>query len=71
MSQFLRVIPERRAANDRRKIVSIQRFFYKGPERRKAPYERRSQNERRDGWIRISKWSSTRFHDLKISKYLH
>ncbi len=26
--------------------------------------------ERRDGWVRISKWSSVNLHDLKISKYL-
>jgi hypothetical protein len=29
------------------------------------------QEERRDGWVRISKWSSAKLHDLKISKYLH
>jgi hypothetical protein len=29
------------------------------------------QEERRDGWVRINKWSSAKLHDLKISKYLH
>jgi hypothetical protein len=32
--------------------------------------DRRSQEERRDGWVRISKWSSVNLHGLKISKYL-
>ena len=71
MPQILRIIPERRAGKDRRRIFSMHRFFHRGPERRKALHERRSQEERRDGWVRISKWSSTKLHDLKISKYLH
>ncbi len=70
MSQVLRIIPERRTGKDRRKIFSLHRFFYKGPERRKALHDRRLQEERRDGWIRISRWSSVDLHDLKISKYL-
>jgi hypothetical protein len=32
--------------------------------------DRRSQEERRDGWVRISKWSSANLPDLKISKFL-
>jgi hypothetical protein len=71
MPQVLRIIPERRNAKDRRRIFSLHRFFYKGPERRKALNDRRVQEERRDGWIRVSKWSSAKLHDLKISKYLH
>jgi hypothetical protein len=71
MSQVLRIIPERRTGNDRRRVFSLHRFFYKGSERRKAIHDRRAKEERRDGWIRISKWSSTKLHDLKISRYLH
>ena len=71
MSQVLRIIPERRTGKDRRRIFSLHRFFHKGPERRKAMQDRRSQEERRGGWIRISRWSSVNLHDLKISKYLH
>lgn len=71
MAQVLRIIPERRTGKDRRRIFSLHRFFHKGPERRKAMQDRRSQKERRDGWIRINKWSSVNLHDLKISKYLH
>ena len=70
MPQALRIIPERRDGKDRRRIFSLHRFFYKGPERRKALQDRRSYEERRDGWVRISKWSSVNLHDLKISKFL-
>ena len=71
MQQPLRIIPERRTGKDRRKIFSLHRFFHKGPERRKALHDRRLLEERRDGWVRISKWSSVNLHDLKISKFLH
>jgi hypothetical protein len=71
MPKALRIIPERRTGKDRRRIFSLHRFFYKGSERRKALHDRRLQEERRDGWIRISKWSSVNLQDLKISKYLH
>jgi hypothetical protein len=70
MSQVLRIIPERRTGKDRRKIFSLHRFFYTGSERRKALHDRRLQEERRDGWVRISRWSSVNIRDLKISKYL-
>lgn len=71
MSQALRIIPERRTGRDRRRIFSLHRFFHRGSERRKASKDRRSHEERRDGWVRVSRWSSTKLHDLKISKYLH
>ncbi len=71
MPQVLRIIPERRTGKDRRRIFRLHRFFYKGSERRKALQDQRSQEERRDGWVRINKWSSAKLHDLKISKYLH
>ena len=70
MPEVFRKFPERRTGKDRRRIFNILRFFYHGPERRKALHDRRSQEERRDGWIRISKWSSVNLHDLKIFKYL-
>jgi hypothetical protein len=71
MPQVLRIIPERRAGKDRRRIFSLHRFFYKGSERRKVPQDRRLLEERRDGWVRISKWSSVNLQDLKIAKYVH
>jgi hypothetical protein len=70
MPQVLRITPERRTGKDRRRIFSLHSYFFKGPERRKALRDRRSQEERRDGWVRISKWSSVNLHDLKIFKYL-
>ena len=70
MPEVFRIFPERRIGKDRRKIFNLHRFFYNGPERRKALRDRRLQEERRDGWIRISKWSSVNLHNLKISKYL-
>jgi len=70
MPEVLRIFPERRTGKDRRRIFSMHRFYYKGPERRKALHDRRSQEERRDGWVRINKWSSVNLPDLKIAKYL-
>ena len=70
MPHVLRIIPERRTGKDRRRIFSLHRFFRKDLERRKALHDRRKREERRDGRIRISKWSSAKLQDLKISKYL-
>ena len=70
MHQILRAIPERRSYKDRRRGYNLRRFLYDGSERRKTLYDRRSQKERRYGWIRISKWSSVKLSELKISKYL-
>ena len=66
MPEVFRRFPERRTGKDRRKIFGLHRLFYKGPEKRKALEDRRSQKERRDGWVRISKWSSVNLRDLKI-----
>jgi hypothetical protein len=49
--------------------MQIQRFFFKGLERRGAN-DRRENEERRRGWIRVSKWSSAPLADLKIGKFL-
>jgi hypothetical protein len=70
MPEVFRRLPDRRSGKDRRKIFGLQRFFYKGPERRKASQDRRKRKERREGWIRISKWSSVNLRNLIISKYL-
>jgi hypothetical protein len=70
MPEAFRRFPERRTGKDRRRIFNLHRFFYKGPERRKALQDRRSKEERRDGWVRTNKWSSVNLNDLKISKYL-
>ena len=59
-----------RSGKDRRRIISLKRFLYKGRERREAINDRRSQEERRNGWVRIDRWSSAYLPDLKIAKYL-
>ncbi len=70
MPEVFRRVPERRTGKERRRVFSVHRFFYEGLERRKTLRDRRSRKERRDGWVRINKWSSVNLHDLKISKYL-
>jgi hypothetical protein len=61
---------DRRSGKDRRKVLSLHRLRYKGSDRRTLK-ERRSKIERRDGWVKIGKWSSVKMQDLKIAKYLH
>jgi hypothetical protein len=64
-----RSFSDRRSGKDRRKSFSLRRFLYKGPERR-VQHDRRSLLERRDGYIKIDKWSSVKVRDLKLAKYL-
>jgi hypothetical protein len=59
-----------RSGKDRRRIISLHRFLFKGPERRKTINDRRSSEERRQGWVRVDKWSSVHLSSLKIAKYL-
>jgi len=70
MYALKRNLSDRRSGKARRKVFSLHRFFHKGPQRRRLQ-DRRSPEERRDGWVRISKWSSVKMQDLKIAKYLH
>jgi hypothetical protein len=64
-----RAFLERRSGHERRRKLQIQRFFFKGLERRGAN-DRRNKTERRRGWIRVSKWSSAPLAELKIAKFL-
>ena len=48
---------DRRSGEDRRDAYDLDYFPDGGIERRSGK-ERRQQNERRDDWARISKWSS-------------
>ena len=68
MPRSKRAFIERRTGRDRRRFLSLRRLRYSGPNRRCR--ERRNPDERRHGWIRISKWSSAPFKDLKIAKFL-
>jgi len=70
MYALKRSFSDRRSGKDRRRILSLHRLRYKGSERR-ALNGRRSKIERRDGWVRVSKWSSVKMKNLKIAKYLH
>ena len=70
MDSVKRNFSDRRSGKDRRKILSLRRLRYKGPERR-VLRNRRSKIERRDGWVKIGKWSSVKMQDLKIARYLH
>ena len=69
MPEIKRVSSERRSGKNRRRIISLHRFFYNGSERRELK-DRRTNTERRDGWVRIGKWSSVEMQGLKIAKYL-
>jgi hypothetical protein len=69
MFALKRRLTDRRSGKDRRKILSLHRLRYKGSERRISA-ERRYLIERRDGWVRIGKWSSVKIQSLKFAKYL-
>ena len=69
MYALKRSFTDRRSGKDRRRILSLHRLRYKGSERR-ALNKRRLEIERRDGWVRVSRWSSVKMQDLKIAKYL-
>ena len=69
MTKIDRAFTERRSGKDRRRIIQIKRFFFKGNDRRSVT-DRRSKKERRAGWIRITKWSSVPLSKLKIAKFL-
>ena len=69
MSTIDRADIDRRSAADRRRVYDLDHFQNGGIERRKRK-ERRSQIERRDGWIRISSWTSVNLQDLKFEELL-
>jgi hypothetical protein len=69
MDRVKRSFSDRRSGKDRRKILSLRHLRYKGSARRTL-MDRRSKIERRDGWVKIGKWSSVKIQYLKISKYL-
>jgi hypothetical protein len=69
MFKIERAFKERRSGKDRRRFFSLNRLRYKGPERR-VRKNRRSHPERRDGYVKIDKWSSVKLRDLKLAKFL-
>jgi hypothetical protein len=68
MPEIRREFIERRGGRNRRRFPLLSRIGYSGPDRRRR--ERRAVGERREGWIRVTKWSSAPLKDLKIAKYL-
>ena len=61
---------DRRSGKERRKIFNRITFFLKGGVERRRVKERRSEDERRRGWVRVDKWSSVFLKNLMISKFL-
>lgn len=73
MTEFDRSTIDRRSGKDRRRKLSLARFTYKGVDRQQEKRnlgERRSKTERRQGWVRVSKWTSVCLEKLKIAKFL-
>ena len=62
---------DRRSTKDRRRRrpYHLACLAYRGSERR-SHQDRRSQAERRAGWVRVTKWSSVYLKHLTISKFL-
>jgi hypothetical protein len=50
-------IVDRRFGGERRRMYNLD-YFLKGGVERRSWKERRKKDERREGWMRISKWSS-------------
>ena len=50
---------DRRSGDDRRQVYDSDYFLNGGVDRRSGK-DRRQQGERRDGYIRVTKWSSVR-----------
>lgn len=67
MSVIERKAIDRRSPADRRIAYDLDYFQNGGTERRKVK-ERRSQTERRGGWIRISRWTSVNIQGLKLEE---
>ena len=64
---------DRRSPKERRKRLSLARFKYKSERQeseRRGPSDRRTTPERRNGWVRMSKWASVCLDKLKIAKFL-
>jgi hypothetical protein len=69
MTEKRSAVIDRRSVADRRKAYGFK-FFFKGGVERRSEKERRERDERRQGWVRVSKWSSVWLDGLKIAKFL-
>ena len=64
---------DRRSVKERRRRLRLARLGFKSGSRnsdRRIGEERRVNPERRDGWVRMSKWASVCLEKLKIAKFL-
>jgi hypothetical protein len=69
MQTHQRSFIERRTGKDRRRFFSFKRLVFRRANRRSFG-DRRSRDERREEWVRVSRWSSAPLNHLKISKYI-
>jgi hypothetical protein len=69
MTEETRPFLDRRSGMDRRKAYRLG-FFSKGRSEKREGTERRRRDERREGWVRLDKWSSVQLNGLKIGKFL-
>jgi hypothetical protein len=69
MTEQTRSFLDRRSGTDRRKAYRTS-FLSKGGTQKGKAKERRSREERREGWVRVDKWSSVQLDGLKIAKFL-
>ncbi|MDA8138829.1 MAG: hypothetical protein M0036_09265 [Desulfobacteraceae bacterium] len=69
MTEELRSMQDRRSGKDRRKLQLVKQLFARDTHHRNLE-PRRSTDERRQGWVRLTKWSSVDLERFKISKYL-
>jgi hypothetical protein len=60
---------DQRSGKNRRRKIKIDWLFYKGSEERRLK-ERRSQTERREGWVKVGKWSSVCLSDIMLARFL-
>ncbi len=56
--KFKRSFVDRRGSEDRRQVYNIHVVDQLGLDRRKPSSERRSTSELRQGWKRVTQWSS-------------
>jgi hypothetical protein len=69
MLERRRFLIDRRSGADRRRLHNLDYFSNGGVERRSGK-ERRLKVERREEWIRVSKWASVFLKNLRIGKFL-
>ena len=69
MVEKRRSLVDRRSGEDRRRVYNLDYSSKGGVERRKGK-ERRSKDEPRKAWIRVSDWVSVFARNLKITKSL-